>query len=480
MKFSPYIHPTVDRFLSDKDNLEQLLNAFGSPLNIIFPEISGENLNNFKKVLDEKHVRGRVYYAHKTNKSSSIPRYLSFQDSFIDVASLNELKSALTNGFAGERIEATGPKDKEFMILGIQHEVLFNIDNMQELFELVNLSKVLSLRKKIKVLVRFSGFTSERVKIINKDSRFGIAFDEYEEVLKYLKENEKIIDFVGVSFHLDTVEMKEKLIAIESSLEIVNAAFELALDPSVLNIGGGFKTNYLSSKEDWEYSITKLKESILNADKSLTWNGQSFGLKKDKGALKGALNIYSYYDEVVGSDYLKKLLETPLERFGKRSFGTILCENMLDLYIEPGKSLVANAGITVARVAFVKKSAKGEILIGLSMKKTDVVFEEQEIFIDPVIIYKQESNIATDSKEVGVYFVGNLCLESDLIFKHKIFLERLPTAGDKVVFINTAGYFMDFSRSDTIKQRIATKLAFVEREDGFRWYLDENYQPIQD
>jgi diaminopimelate decarboxylase len=36
---------------------------------------------------------------------------------------------------------------------------------------------------------------------------------------------------------------------------------------------------------------------------------------------------------------------------------------MIDLYIEPGKSLLSNLGMTISKVSsFVKKSSKGEVL----------------------------------------------------------------------------------------------------------------------
>ena len=476
MQFTPKVHKTIRKFMSNVALIHQLIDAFGSPLNILFPEIAGENLDNFKAVLKDNHIRGRVYFAHKSNKSNCIPRYLSFQDAFIDVSSINELKSALTNGFIGSRIEATGLKTREFIILGIQHGIIFNVDNIQELNDIINITKETNIKKRIQILIRFSGFKSNKIKIINKDSRFGISFLDAPEVLQFIREHQEILDFLGVAFHLDTIEIKEKIIAVECSINILNTARELDLEPKVLNIGGGFKSNYLSDKNEWETSITLLKEAILNGENNYTWNNQSFGLYKDKGTLRGTLNVYSFYDEAAGSRYLEQILSTSLQTYQNRSIGTILHENMITLYIEPGKSLLADTGITISKVAFVKKSSKGEILVGLSMKKTDVVFEDQEIFVDPIILYKDE-NTETKHKDdkIGVFFVGNLCLETDFIYKHKIFINKIPAPGDIVIFVNTAGYFMDFSSSDTIKQRIATKLAVIQKENGFRWYLDENY-----
>ena len=95
------------------------------------------------------------------------------------------------------------------------------------------------------------------------------------------------------------------------------------------------------------------------------------------------------------------------------------------------------------------------------MKRQDVCFLDQEIFVDPIIL-RQSDRPAGPS--VPVYFAGNLCLESDLVCRHRVLLPGLPEPGDLAVFVNTAGYFMDFSASEAIMQPIAKKAAiFVAR-----------------
>ena len=46
-------------------------------------------------------------------------------------------------------------------------------------------------------------------------------------------------------------------------------------------------------------------------------------------------------------------------------------------------------------------------------------------------------------------------MENDFIYRHKVYLEKEVKKGDIIVFHNTAGYFMDFSRSDMLRQNIS-------------------------
>jgi diaminopimelate decarboxylase len=157
---------------------------------------------------------------------------------------------------------------------------------------------------------------------------------------------------------------------------------------------------------------------------------------------------------------------------------------MIELWIEPGRSLVEQAGITIGLVNSIRMSSRGEPIVCLNMKRQDVSFLDQEIFVDPIVISRQEESAApyvnseAGSQPVGVYFAGNLCLESDMILRHMTYLTRLPNEGDLVVFVNTAGYFMDFSATTSIMHPIAQKVAVVEREGNFKWSLDSQYLPF--
>ena len=474
-KFTPKLNQETRDIIENKEKLKELANCYGSPLNILFPNVMDKNISNFKETLKKHHLSGKIYYAHKCNKSNSFLKQALQNQINVDVASLEELKSALSNGFTGDKIEATGPKNDDFIILGIRHNIIFNVDNLEEIKKINYFKEKIQTKNKIRILLRLNGFKSEETKILNRNSRFGTPKSQLNKLIEYAQENDKNLEIIGISFHLDTVNVKEKILAIENCIEIFEEMFEKGLNPYVLDIGGGFKVNYIESKEEWDNSISELKEAILSGNNDLTWNNTSFGLRVEKGVLRGILNIHDYYNEITGNQLLDEILSSRLTKFQNREIGEILSENMIELYIEPGCSLLDGAGINIAKVNFVKENENGDYLVGLDMKRSDLLIGEQEMFVDPILI----SDSKEESNGKGVFFIGNLCMENDIIFKRKIFTEKIPQSGDLVVFVNTAGYFMDFEQSHTIKQKIATKIIVTFENEKINLYMDEHYEPLK-
>ncbi|HMY04055.1 MAG TPA: hypothetical protein PKA48_11890, partial [Candidatus Obscuribacter sp.] len=254
----------------------------------------------------------------------------------------------------------------------------------------------------------------------------------------------------------------------------------------VINIGGGYKVNYLENEQDWNDYTSALKEAVLGTRPSMTWHNNAFGMSSDKGKLKGNFNSYSYFDTQTGGSFLQELLSQRFPNLGDATAGSIMQGNMIELWIEPGRSLVDQTGITVARVNSVRMSSRGEPIVCLNMKRQDISFLDQEIFVDPIIIEKHDEEGARQTEQdsqgkeepIGVYFAGNLCLESDLVHRHMTYLDKLPSPGDLVVFVNSSGYFMDFSASTSIMQPVAEKVAVMERDGKFTWVMDKQYLPF--
>jgi cell wall-associated NlpC family hydrolase len=53
-----------------------------------------------------------------------------------------------------------------------------------------------------------------------------------------------------------------------------------------------------------------------------------------------------------------------------------------------------------------------------------------------------------------------------------------PRPGDLLAFVNTAGYFMDFSATRALRQPVATKIAMYRDGGAWRWCRDEQYWPV--
>ena len=456
------------KFLTQIKDLKNTLNTFSSPCNILFPENLENNIKIIEKVLQKHNLLYKVFYAHKCNKSLAIVKEASLLNVNIDVANIHELRRALISGFTGDRIEATGPKNKEFLILAIEQNVTINVDNLSELNTILELNKKIN-KKNINILLRISSFFENYA--VERITRFGMSYEDILEALDIICRN-KFLNLLGFSFHVDTVKNSEKVTAMKNALKLTTKAIEMGLNPKVIDIGGGFKVNYIDSEDEWNSSITELKQSFLSLN-SLTWNNDTFGMNIKNNTLVGTLNIYNFYNKEKEAEDLDLFLSTPIEDYQNQTVAEILTDNMITIYVEPGKALLDNLGVTISKVNFVKK-IKDDLVVGLDMRRNDLVMVESEVFLDPIVVSESEKL----KEKVGVYFVGNLCLEGDLIYKRKIFIDQIPKEGDLVVFINTAGYFMDFNYLDNSKTSVTNKVVAVEKNNNFVFYMDDVYNPI--
>lgn len=473
LHLTPRVHTRVKNFLADPTRLRGLTQGLGSPLNLLFPACATENAEAFLRVFEEERLKGRVFFAHKPNKSEAIVKQLSVKNIGIDVASHDELVSALKAGFTGNRIEATGPKNAKLLRLALQHGVTISVDSMDELVQIESIMRHF-LCPKARILLRVCNFSSTHTKIQAKDTRFGVDIKKIDAFYQWLRQHREV-ELLGLSFHLNAANADEKMIAIESSLTAMARAASFGLSPTILNIGGGFRISYLESSYEWDEYQSALKKSIIEGGESMSWDGSGLGYRNEKGTLQGSPQFADSFIPQTPANELRTILHRPLPTFSNALFKHVLEEFGFELWIEPGRAMLDQVGITVGRVLSVKQSAKGEHVVVLDMNRSHLNSQDLIVLADPTILYQ---TLKEQTEPIGVYFAGNLCLKSDLLTRHKTFLPYLPEPNDLVVFHNTAAYMMDFAESHTLQQQIAKKVAVTETDGHFSWTLDEHYEPL--
>ena len=487
-KVRPAMHPAIQRFLADQKLVFSLVDGLGSPLNVMFPKHIEETIGRFEQVYKDRQLQGTIFYTSKPNKSLALKRQASTTKVGLDVSSEGELKSAMGSGFHSERIEATGPKNIDYLSLCVQQNVLINADNFTELKQIAQMSKYSPCGKRPRVLVRLDGFEPGRVKFTAQDSAFGTPVKDAPQIIEFLLENKDAIDFHGFSFHFNAGDYIRRPPAIEECLQLTFRCLELGLNPRAIDIGGGYRIRYAADQDEWNAYIEELKSSVLGNRDSLTWNDSGLGYHREEGVLKGAPNFMEHYHKNDGHEDFASVIDTPLPAFDGYSTARIVSDNMFELHIEPGRALLDQCGITLAHVNFDKQSILGQQLAVLDMNRTNLNSTQLKLMTDPVVVYRNRnispgapasSRHAEKPADKGVMYVGNLCLTHDMIQYHKTFPDFVPQTGDVVAFINTAAYQMDFAETHVLEQSIARKVAVVESEpSAFRWFLDELYNPM--
>ncbi|MGO8888652.1 MAG: alanine racemase [Streptosporangiaceae bacterium] len=478
----PAIHPVVRSFLADGDRPATLLARWGSPLNLVFPEIFRANLASFRRVLDSSRLAYRIHYAHKVNQAQAFVRAALDAGIGIDVASPGELASAREAGFPVSRIEATGPKGRLFLRPLAEQRVTVNVDNPWELSELIRLARERGWR--VPVLVRLCGFGAP-----GRLSRFGVPAARYPAVVDLLRAGSDAVDFLGLSFHLDTSDASEKIQAVDDCLRLFEQACAAGLAPRVLDIGGGFRQAFVDDAAAFDEYVQAMKDGLTGRGRPLTWDGNTLGYRFEDGRVQGVPVFHKYANRVTGEESLSQLLDATLPGQGGRRTAQVLRENMIELWLEPGKSLVDQAGVTLASVEFTKEAADGSLLVNLDLSRDKICPAGQEVMLDPVLIYRSAPDpgpggpndpAVRPGQRRGVFLGGNLCLERDMIFNHLTFVERLPGPGDIVAFVNTAAYQMDLSASEALMQRRAAKVAVESSGRGFIAYADRGDGPEEE
>lgn len=470
LHLSPRIDPSVRSLLDDEDLLGQWVDALGSPLNIVLPQTLTGNVAAFRSAFADHRLGGRIYYAHKANRSTALVRQAAAGDAGIDVASLEELQHALAAGFSGERVMATGPKNREFLWLAARSGAIVNADSLGELAELAALVAAHRLPR-ARVMVRLSGFASSGVRVGSRRSRFGIPEDSFPEALDLVEKHSSALELLGVSYHLDTVGLPEKAVALEGCLAALEECRRRGLRPWTVDIGGGYGVDYLADGDQWERWTSELTQAVLGRRPPLTWDGHGYGLRNEGGVVRGSLNLYPAHRPVAGAAYLDRLLRTPAPA-QRRPLGALLLDHMYDLYVEPGRALLDQCGIVLARVLEVR----GDV-VRLDMHARDVGLEEHGVQMDPVVVPRGPRG---EPEPMEAWLFSTLCLEADLVTRRKVALTRAPRAGDLLAFVNTAGYFMDFSATQALRRPVARKVAAYRSGGAWRWCLDEQYWPVME
>ncbi|MFC5637968.1 Y4yA family PLP-dependent enzyme [Streptomyces bullii] len=472
----PRLAPRLASLLDSPGLLYTLTDALGSPLNVVIPEQTADNLEQFRSVYSRHHLSGQVFFAHKAGRSSALLRRLAATDAGVDVASLGELQHALGAGFTPDRIIATGPKNPDFLWLASRTSVTVSVDSARELDQLAALVGTYALPR-ARVLLRLSGFEASGVRVLSRRSRFGTPVEELGPLLEDVERHAGTVEPVGMAYHLDTTSLDEKATALEGCLRALEECRRRGLRPRAVDIGGGFGVNYLADGAQWDRYTTELTSAVLGARPPLTWGGHGYGLRSEGGTLRGSLGVYPAHRKVAGARYLDALLSHPAASLGGRPLGTLLVEHLYDLHTEPGRALLDQCGLTLARVLEVREQPGdgAPLLVRLAAKADDVALEEHGVLMDPVLLSRPGG--PGDERPVAVHLFGSLCLESDLVTRRVVFLPRRPEPGDLLAFVNTAAYCMDFHVTRAQQQPSARKVAAWQEGGSWRWCLDDQYWP---
>lgn len=420
-------------------DIVDLAKTYGTPTYVLFEKIIEENYKKYNDSLKNEYINYLICYAVKSNPS--ILNLLAKLGSGADVASEYELKLALYANIPTEKIRANGNcKSEAYLEECIKNEIIINVDPEDELDTINDISG--QLGKKAIINLRLSGFpikniTSRAMSTSTNWSKFGMDYKRANQIFQKLFEMDNL-DLNGLMVHIGSqiTNINVYYTVLDILLKLSKDAQKLGLGINEIDIGGGLGIRYFEPN-DWNI----IKEKIKNTrNVNYTWANELIGYEYNS-----ELENIEWIGEELSCEYtpdifIQKLFNekySEQERFKDR----LIDIGVPKFVIEPGRSIIGNACVTISKVGHVSKTPIGENLVHV-----DEGVNTYTTFGVPEQLHRIEiANYIVEGEEFETYVAGNLCFTGDLLGKIKNKLMRKPMRGDYLLFYDTGAYSDFFS-----------------------------------
>lgn len=254
----------------------ELAEKYGTPLYVIDEDAVENNCLRYKRLIEKYFGEGSMpLFASKALSYVDIYRVVNRAGIGIDVVSGGELFTAKAAGFPLEKayFHGNNKTDKD-LTDGLNYGVgCFVADNREELVSLNKLAG--EMGKRAKVILRLSpGIDPHTHKAVSTgavDSKFGtaIATGQALEMVKFAISLENI-DFAGLHCHIGSQIFDYGPFAEAAQIMvefIAKIKEETGVKVRELNLGGGFGVRYTEDDTDFDYEkvLSDIADSLNNA-----------------------------------------------------------------------------------------------------------------------------------------------------------------------------------------------------------------------
>jgi len=367
-------------------DLEELAERFGTPLYVLDEQTIRNSISAYKSALAEFYPNSLVIFACKALCIQALCAICKQESIGLDVVSAGELHTAKSVNFPAERIYLHGNNKsrQELEMISELEEARVIIDNFHD----IKLLK--DINKPIKALLRITPgiecHTHEYIKTGHIDSKFGFDLEQLDEAVEEVLSAENI-QLIGVHAHIGSQIFESQPFADLAGILLGRYARiqkHHSLPLTEINLGGGFGVNYTNADNapSIHHQIQTISSYLLsNAD---------------------TLNI-----------------DTPR------------------LIVEPGRSLVARAGITLYTLGAQKTTSTDTKYFSLDGGMADnprpITYKAKHasaLVKDP---YAQE-------RDCEVYTLAGRYCESGDVLIQRANLPKTASSGDLIAMLGTGAY----------------------------------------
>lgn len=367
-----------------------LAEEYGTPLYVMDESTIRESCRVYKNAIKDYYSgRGLPLFAGKSMSCKEIFRIIASEGMGLDVVSSGELYTALKAGFPTKRIQFHGnnktPMELEMALDNNIGRIV--VDNINELKTLSEIALDRGIKAKILLRIKpgIEAHTHSFIRTGQIDSKFGFAL-ETGEALEAVKMSISLkgLELIGIHCHIGSQILdKEPFIhAASVMMDFISTARESAgILLGELNLGGGFGIRYSEDDKEIDYR-----------------------------------------------DYMRQVLETVKSKALRLSIPEPY------IYVEPGRSIVGETGITLYRAGAIKEIPGIRTYVSVDGGMTD----------NPRYALYQSKYSIVNASRVGdapdkyVTIAGKCCESGDIIQKDTLI--KSPEVGDIIAALCTGAY----------------------------------------
>jgi diaminopimelate decarboxylase len=388
------MHRHTGRWWCDNVSIEKLADIYGTPLYLYSRDRMVENYRGV--VTAFRPLNARVHYSVKANSSGAILKLLRELGSGFDVVSGGELFRVLRAGADPARVvfAGVGKTESELAYAIDQGIGWINVESAEELEILDRLAAARSNTPAIALRVNPSveADTHRHIATGGYRSKFGVDLNEAGTILEHA-DRYPHLDIAGLHIHIGS-----QLASPDGTVEAVQRALELTkIQPiRLLDIGGGFPVAY-----------------------------------RPDDHLPGPANFAEAIDAALPP--------------APRAF---------QVAIEPGRSIIADAGALVATIQYVKVREGRRIVVtdaGMTELLRPALYEAYHH-----IEAAQASTPAVAADELPADIAGPVCESADFLGYNRLLPPVGP--GDRLVIFTAGAYGMAMASNYNSRPRPAEVL----------------------
>ena len=424
-----YDHFTINekgRLCMDGVDTVEIARQFGTPLYVMSRSYIENTINEYHRIMQENFGDNyTIAYASKALSAKFIYDIMKDLDFCCDVVSGGEIYTALKGGMAASKLHFHGgnktKREIEYAIaVGIGSLV---VDNYQEIAIINKTAEKLGIKAKVILRIKpgVDAHTHEFIQTGKEDTKFGFgikdgkAFEAIDEILRCNN-----LDFIGIHCHIGSQLLESKPFA----------------------MAGEIMADFMAVIRE-KYGIT-LPELIM---------GGGFGVK------------YTYNDAPESkADMIKVMADAIKASCEKNGFP------VPKVTIEPGRSVVAPAGITLYEVGTVKELPNIRNYVSVDGGMTD---NPRYALYDA----RYECVIADRAGEKRDYLAtiaGKCCESGDMVTKD-IYIQK-PVAEDILAVFTTGAY--NFSMASNYNKTPRPPLVLIENGNPVLKVRGETYEDL--